>query len=285
MPARLLVYLPDGPALCRWLQPDQSLTLGRGADAELRLEHRSISRQHAQLQACSEGWLLLDQASKNGCFVDGERCTRRLLDGSHWLRLGELHGRFEVLPARQQSDELQRRQRRQALSQTLGEQLPATAGHRLLDDTVRAAAALAECDRAYLLLADGELMRVGAAFGGEPGAGSEAGFAGSQAAIARAVDQRRPVVVNDTRSDSGLAGRASIIRGRIRALLAVPLVHHDAVLGVLYADRQQAEQPINQFDLDLVAAFAERATLWIATRQRLLSLEQLPAFGHAGRAA
>ena len=63
-------------------------TLGRGADADLRIDDPGISRQHAQLRRSGGDVTIVDLGSTNGVLVDGEPVSEaRLRDGSR-VQLG-----------------------------------------------------------------------------------------------------------------------------------------------------------------------------------------------------
>jgi len=69
MPVKFNAYPPDRPALVRVLdEGDNPYRIGRSNDCELRIDHPSISRYHAELIAGSADspWKLRDTASKNG---------------------------------------------------------------------------------------------------------------------------------------------------------------------------------------------------------------------------
>jgi sigma-B regulation protein RsbU (phosphoserine phosphatase) len=52
------------------------LVIGRAAEADLRLDRQSVSREHAQLTLEPDGsWKLLDLGSRGGCFVNGQKIT------------------------------------------------------------------------------------------------------------------------------------------------------------------------------------------------------------------
>ncbi len=52
-------------------------TIGRAEENTVRLTERNISRRHARLTKPGERWLLLDLASYNGCYVNGQRVNER----------------------------------------------------------------------------------------------------------------------------------------------------------------------------------------------------------------
>ncbi|MFT3912747.1 MAG: transglycosylase SLT domain-containing protein [Anaeromyxobacteraceae bacterium] len=69
------------------------VTIGRASDCDLRFDDelgREVSGHHAQLVRDDEGWVLLDTASTNGTWVNGERVVKhRLVDGDVVLFGGE----------------------------------------------------------------------------------------------------------------------------------------------------------------------------------------------------
>ena len=71
------------------------VAIGRAADCDLRFDDdvgREVSGHHAQLVRDDEGWVLIDTASTNGTWVNGERIVKhRLVDGDVVLLGGE-HG-------------------------------------------------------------------------------------------------------------------------------------------------------------------------------------------------
>ena len=52
-------------------------TIGRAEENTVRLTERNISRRHARLSKPSDRWLLLDETSYNGCYVNGQRVSER----------------------------------------------------------------------------------------------------------------------------------------------------------------------------------------------------------------
>jgi pSer/pThr/pTyr-binding forkhead associated (FHA) protein/soluble lytic murein transglycosylase-like protein len=73
---------------------DQPLTrLGRASDCDVRFDDdlgREVSAHHAQVVRDDEGWLIIDTASTNGTWVNGERIVKhRLADGDVVVLGGE----------------------------------------------------------------------------------------------------------------------------------------------------------------------------------------------------
>ena len=57
--------------------------LGRSkTQADLVLEDPNVSRQHAAIERVGNDWFLADLGSTNGCYIDGQRVSRRkIADG------------------------------------------------------------------------------------------------------------------------------------------------------------------------------------------------------------
>ena len=126
---------------------------------------------------------------------------------------------------------------------------------------------LAQCERGFVLLAQGERFAVRASLALSPAQLSAQQFSGSVGAIRRALEQRGSVVVNDISLDPGLASRASVVAAGLNALVCLPLLDGGRALGAIYADRVRPGPAINTLDLELLEAFAETASLWIAARR------------------
>ncbi|MFD0739488.1 FHA domain-containing protein [Lysobacter koreensis] len=291
MPARLIAYPPDAAALTRWLEPGERLRIGRSPDCDLVLDHPSVSRAHAELYYRSgdrdgdseqPGWHLRDLGSKNGCYADGIAIDDHRLPDNAWLRLGDAYCEFAQFDAAKAGEIRGRQQERRALSAAMTRQMTAQDNvGSLLDDVLRGVVELADCDRGFLLLAQGDDFAVGASLVLDPDALDTRAFSGSVGAVQRALATGTPVVVNRIADEAWLAGRASVIGSGLQCLVCLPLLERTQVVGAVYADRRggpaaEFREPITQFDLDLLGAFAESATLWLLARRAMQALDAAP---------
>lgn len=70
----VFLYVEHGPGAGQLLPaPQGRLLLGRSSSCDLRLQHPSISRRHAELTRTGERFFLRDLASQNGTFVNKAR--------------------------------------------------------------------------------------------------------------------------------------------------------------------------------------------------------------------
>ena len=282
MQARLIAYPPEAAALTRWIIPGDRLRLGRGPDCDLVIDHPSVSRAHAELYQDGGAWRLRDLGSKNGCYVDGVAVTDHPLPAPCWLRLGDAYCEFSQFDPVQAASMRDRQQERRALSAAMTRRIAAQDDvGSLLDDVLRGVVELADCSRGFLLLAEGDDFAVCASLVLDPDALDTRAFSGSVGAVQRALAQASPVVVNQVANEAWLADRASVIDSGLQGLVCVPLLSGKQVIGAVYADRRandsaQWREPITQFELELLGAFAESATLWLLARRAMQAIDAAP---------
>ena len=79
------------------------LLLGRHSEADLRMPLPDVSRRHCRFVYSEEGWEIIDLASLNGVFVNGERVERAMLQPGDSVRICSLE--FDVEGTKPQSHE------------------------------------------------------------------------------------------------------------------------------------------------------------------------------------
>ncbi|KAA1244412.1 FHA domain-containing protein [Mycobacterium simiae] len=67
--------------------PNRVWTIGRGTDADVRLDNPRVSRNHAVLEPTPTGWVLVNHSS-NGTFLAGQRVERVTIDQPLMVLLG-----------------------------------------------------------------------------------------------------------------------------------------------------------------------------------------------------
>src|SRR5690242_14714360 len=167
MPARFSAYPPDAAALMRVLDDETVYRIGRSPGCELRLDHVSVSRFHAELVRSDECWRLDDTASKNGLRVDGVLVLHANLAKPTWFAVGDVHCWLEPLDATAVAAMRKHGETRRSVSRALSAQLSA---HQdpgtLLPQTLDAVLELCGLERGFVLFGgSGEVMRVRASRG------------------------------------------------------------------------------------------------------------------------
>ena len=92
LPGELVLVLPNGVRL----PIRDSMTIGRGETADVKLDDRTVSRLHARIDSTPEGPMISDAGSRFGVTVAGQKLSepRRLTAGTE-IRLGNVTLRVE----------------------------------------------------------------------------------------------------------------------------------------------------------------------------------------------
>ncbi len=279
MPATLCLHVPGQPALLRVLASESGgdIVLGRGQDADLHVAHPSVSRRHAAVRQRDGGWSVADLGSTNGVRIGGHPVREQALRHGDWFSLGDVFCEFREADAAALAALAARaEQRRQTSGMWLGRLEAAPDRDALLGGLIAAVVQLAECRRGFLLA--GDLARgfsTVASCDARADAPPARGFAGSTAALARAVNERVPVLVSDPAVLDWARGRPSVVAGNLRALLAAPLHHDGRLLGVAYADSDVPGKLFTELDREILAAFCAQAALLLAARGLDAALAEL----------
>lgn len=270
------------------LLPDtHTLVVGRSAACEIRLEHDTISRQHAELRADAGGIAVRDLGSSNGVRVNGVTVARAQLAADDLVEFGELGfrvalGAGRAEPARFAPGELAPGTIVRSLTVPVGgavlaglqaerlARLVELAGklsgkielEQLLSTIVEQAAALLPADRVALLLPDGAE--------GELRLAHSRNRIGNAAVLVprsiahRASLEKRPISTENAQRDPRFQS-GSVVSNQVRAALCVPLLaDQEVVVGVLYLDSLTASGPFSESDAALCVAFSGLAAVSIA---------------------
>jgi hypothetical protein len=91
---RLSVFLNEGSEVISL--PGPVVVLGRAADADISVEHNTISRHHAQIIYEGGIYHLRDLGSTNGTFHNGDRVEEATLKHGDTISLGEVRIMFYI---------------------------------------------------------------------------------------------------------------------------------------------------------------------------------------------
>lgn len=266
-------------------------TVGRRTDRDLVMADPRVSREHAQFVHEPDGTYLVDQSSRHGTFVNGERINRRKLARNDRVEFGVQGAAYALFsPDRSPSSAAQ-----QFLSQ-FSSWKPATgAGSDLemlnvfleaarklntsgvLDDVLQtlleAALRLTHAERGFVFLrdADGELRL--AAGRDKKGESITDDSAISRSVLRDAAKSASEFLVTDTDDTGKLAGRESIVAHNLHSVICIPLrktVIQDKVKegtqpgeqdvqGVLYLDAHFLSGKLSSVSHDILRTIANGA--------------------------
>ncbi|MBI3910058.1 MAG: PAS domain S-box protein [Armatimonadetes bacterium] len=102
--------------------------------------------------------------------------------------------------------------------------------------------------------------------------------------LAASVLQGRQPVVSEDPAAEGLLPADFVYRTRMCAALAVPLVAHDQVIGLLLGDRCEQPLRLSPDEIELAMIFANQASVWIANARLFLAEQAARAEAEAAQA-
>ena len=290
--AAALVYT-DADGEHRFALDRPSISIGRTPGLDLVLRDPHISRRHATVEKEGEEYVVIDQKSSFGTYVNGKKVERAILRHGDLLQFGSLDGsRLRIhLPA-----SLMAEKNRPASSAT--SLLSSLQGLKSEDRTERPAAhelgqlnwllsaarrlnaggaideilttlleltlQLTGVERGFVFLEKGEEMRLarGLSSGGQI---IEEDSTISRRAIQRAIESDSKFSVSDTLADHAAAAWASVMVNRIRSIYCIPLRKREpgssksTLMGLLYLDSQVAPGHLSEVDHQLLDTISTEA--------------------------
>lgn len=256
-PLRVQVVAPGRESIA--VQPGEALSIGRSAEARLRLDAPQVSGRHATIEGLDGRWMLLDQGSRNGTLVNGTMvgaqvpCELRHGDEIviHPFRLridlggAAVNGTMATMTADEGSAKVR------AIEESEIESLAGRRLRLLIDSAARMQAAndLADLSRAAAVaLVEGTgFARAMVLRGGENDMEVLAAVQRDQRADAprvsrsliRAAGAGKPVCLDD----QNLNLAESIVGAGVTAAMCIPLMVGDSVDGFVYLDSVGGARP------------------------------------------
>ncbi len=266
-------------------------TIGRRTDRDLVMADPRVSREHAHFIREMDGTYLVDQGSRHGTFVNGERVNRRKLGRNDHLEFGVQGGSYVLFsPDRSPSSAAQ-----QFLSQFSTWKPASGAGSDLemlnvfleaarklntsgvledvLNALLEAALRLTRAERGFVFLRqpDGELRL--AAGRDKNGTRIEDDSNISRSVLRDAANSASEFLVTDTDDTGKLAGRESVVAHNLHSVICIPLrktaiqenVRDDGkpaesdVQGVLYLDAHFLSGKLSTVSHDILRTIANGA--------------------------
>ncbi|MBK7072647.1 MAG: sigma 54-interacting transcriptional regulator [Myxococcales bacterium] len=143
---------------------------------------------------------------------------------------------------------------------------------RVIDDVIDAALELTGGERAFVLLAEGDGLRVAAARGFV--ADALAPTAISRSIAQRAIASGEAVITVDAGADDRFDGAASVAALRLRSVMAVPLFERGQVIGCLYVDHRVRASAFDDAAAATLTELAGLAAVAIATVRLVAAARQ-----------
>jgi len=282
-------------------------SVGRKVDKDLVIADPRVSRDHAQIVLEGGEFYLVDQGSKHGTFVNGERIQRQKLERNDRMEFGARDSAYLIFnPAHATSNTA-----REFLSQISGIQISQeatdlqkltlfleaarklnTAGvldeilMTMLDTTLQ----LTRAERGYVFLKDDQGKLRLAAGRNNKGEALLDDKTISRSILEESMRANAEFLLTDTSQSVDLAGRQSIVAYDLRTVVCIPLRRmqvqssRDAqtpvpsaaaveVMGVLYVDSRFASRDISGVGQDILHVIATECASLIENA-RLVQAEE-----------
>jgi len=260
-----------------------SITVGRGQDCEIRIDDPLASRHHCRLERLGNEVFLVDLDSRNGTWIEGDQIERLPISASDVIRVGSttlrIAGGLADRLASMESTQTQQTPREQdmlqtllAVSRTLEQEERIERSAALLVD---AAVTLTRAERGFLFLLEEGRSSLSLArnFAREPVPAPETKF--SRTLLEKALKTKKPILLQDAASDGEFAGVESISDLGLRSVLAVPLLYHGTVLGVLAVDHRLTAAAFQAHDADLLGGLAGLASAHLGAAHERVAMGKL----------
>ncbi|MBI3646413.1 MAG: SpoIIE family protein phosphatase [Acidobacteriales bacterium] len=277
-------------------------TVGRKVDRDLVIPDPRVSREHAHIVAENGEFFVVDQGSKHGTFVNGERVDRRKLARNDRLEFGARDTAYLIFhPLHATSNTA-----REFLSQISGIQIAPEASDlekltlfleaarklntigvldEILVTLIEATLRLTRAERGYIFLKDSEgnlTLAAGRNSKGEPLLDDKTI---SRSVLEEALTSNSEYLVTDTSQMIDMKERQSIVAFDLRTVICMPLRKplvqatrpeqpaESEVMGALYVDSRFASRDITSVSHDILRAIATEAAQLIENA-RLVQAEE-----------
>lgn len=278
-------------------------TIGRRPGKDLVIADPRASRDHASIVSENGEFCVLDEGSKHGTFVNGQRVQRSVLKPSDRLQFGGSDGAYAVFnpqhtvsnPAREFLSQIVSPRSASATPDLEKLTLFLDAARKLntsgildeilitlLDTTLQ----LTRAERGYVFLKNEEgVLRLAAGRNSNHGALLDDKTI-SHSILEDALRSNSEFLLTDTSHSPELADRQSIVNYDLRTVICIPLrrqrireargpdeLSAEEVIGALYVDSRFASRDISRVDHDIVRTIAHEAAS-LVENARLVQAEE-----------
>jgi phosphoserine phosphatase RsbU/P len=253
--------------------------IGRHPDCEIQIDISAASRFHAHVLKEGNGYLIEDQESRNGTFVNGKKTEGRVaLNDNDRVKICDLlfvyradkpseedHDGSQVLSTWQTSSVDHFKVKPEAklraileISQAMGLEL--SVGKLLPKMLEGLFKIFPQADRAMFIQRDDRDRLIPRAFRHRKPQDDDVRF--SRTIVRQAMEKREAILSADALADERFSLSASLVDMKIRSVIVAPLVVADRPpYGVLVVDTHSASQKFESEDLQILSAVAYQAAV------------------------
>jgi transcriptional regulator with GAF, ATPase, and Fis domain len=133
----------------------------------------------------------------------------------------------------------------------------------LLQAMMDAVIAVTNADKGFLILLEGNELRVRVARNIRSENVADAVAQLSDSIIAKVVKTKRPLIISDALKDDEFASSMSVINLHLCSVMCVPLMDKDSLIGLIYVGNDNVVELFEQQALEVLTIFAAQASLII----------------------
>ncbi len=266
-------------------------SIGRSPGQDLVLPDPGVSRHHSVIEKDGADFVIVDQKSSYGTYVNGIRVDRATLKDGDLLQFGSQESsklRFKrpvstltnrptsthsiLLTSLHELKEQEERLRPAAreigqLNWLLSAARKLNEGgaiNEILTTLLQLTLQLSGVERGFVFLKDGDEMKLASGLNAD-GAIIQEDSTVSRRAIKRAIESEKKFSLSDTLTDNAASAWASVMANRIRSIYCIPLRKREGgdassgLLGLLYLDSQIGPGNLSEVDHQLLDTIATEA--------------------------
>lgn len=283
------LYIIDGPMRGNsFLLNEGVTTIGRAADNDIRILEKDISRHHAQLIKKEEKVFVLDLASLQGVFIDGEQIDPGVeveITKESEVKIGKTilafqkQSRVKEPPEESLEDSSRNYIRSLELLLNVSNIFAQSLDTKELFDKVvdQIFNLLKRIDRGAILLRGkdtGKLREVVAKVRAEHEKDLSSTIHYSRTIVRRTINKGKPIMMSDTSYANRTELSDSIEKMNIRSIMCVPLTYKGETRGVVYVDTIGLPEGFRKDDLKVLTALSNTAAIAIENAHLYEELRQ-----------
>ncbi len=131
----------------------------------------------------------------------------------------------------------------------------------LLDELLDLAIGISRADKGFLLLFEGDKIRVHVARNVQKQAIDDPGEQLSDSIIKQVIQEKTPLIVSDALHDAQWSSSQSVVNLKLCSVMCVPLLARGELLGILYVGNDRVANLFERRSLEVLTVFASQASL------------------------
>ena len=246
-------------------------TVGSSEECDVYVrDDPKVAATHATILFDGRGWAVQTAARWHAVFVNGKRRKSSPLSHGDVIRVGETE-----LTVSLEDEEEEGRADGGPLPDGTVEQVNAyrkvyefserLLGNydldSLLSDLLDTVIDVTGADKGFLILCDGERLRVPAARTARRADIDEPADMLSDSIVQRTIRDRQPLIIADALADEQWNASLSVVNLKLCSVMCVPLLDRGSLLGVLYVGNDNVVDMFAGADLEVLTIFAAQASL------------------------